>query len=161
MKFRDASQLPSGDKSMYIRLKDRESVIGVLAGDLHEFAQIWKDGKSTDVPEGTAGASFRFRVNMLVKEGSSYVAKVFEQGVTVYKTLSEIAADWPIESTVIKITRSGSSISDTSYSITPQKQELTPETLAHLKTIKLHDLSGKKPDGSQGDWPSADDEIPF
>ena len=166
MKFR--KDLPEGGGKNFVKLKDKEWVAGLFAGDIHEFFVKWEGGKPTEVVEGTPGASFRFRVNLIVKEGSVYVPKIFEQGVTVYKTLAELHDMYPFESTLMKITRHGSSQNDTTYTVLPLPQKLDPETIAHIKTIKLNDLTGKsKSSDNSVPWPHEEErpddngEIPF
>ena len=163
MKFRDMKDIPESGGKNFVHLKDGESVTGIFRGDLHEFFAVWKDRKPLEVPQDSPGAKFRFRANFVVKDGAAYVPKIFEQGVTVYKTLAEISQDWPIEETLVKISRSGSSQNDTTYSVTPLPQKVPAETLEVLKTIKLNDLQSKvSTNGASGpDWPGSDDEIPF
>lgn len=172
MKFRDSHDLPETGGKNYLKLKDGEKVSGICAGDLYEFFAVWKNGKPIEVPEGSPGAGFRFRICIIVKEGAVYVPKVFEQGVSVYKKLSELNEIYPLERTLIQISRKGSSIQDTEYSIMPLPQTVSQATLDHLKTLELPDLTGKKQSGgaqNQAPWPDepppshteSNDEIPF
>lgn len=142
MKFR--TDIPEGGGSKnFLKLKDKESVSGIFMGDLHEFYVEWEAGKSRVVPEGAPGAKFRFRVNFVVKEGSVYVPKIFEQGLTVYRDLAAIHEEYPLDSIVVKITRNGTG-TDTTYNLLPLlKQAITKETAAHLKTIELLPLESQ------------------
>ena len=139
MKFR--SDIPEGGGSKnYLKLKDKESAIGIFRGELHEYAVLWEGQKSSVVAEGTPGAKFRFKVNFVIKDGASYVPKIFEQGLTVYKQLAELHAEYDLETTVIKVTRNGTG-TDTTYSLLPLlKQTLSKEVLKHLGTLELHAL---------------------
>lgn len=161
MKFK--RDLPESGGKNYLKLKSGESITGIFMGEPYEFYSLWEQGKPREVPAGTPGAGFRFRINFVVKEGGVYVPKIFEQGVTVYKQLDEINTEYPLETTVIKISRSGSSISDTTYSLLPLlNKPIDAQTMAHLRTIELHDLGTKKSDYRQEDpMPQASDEIPF
>lgn len=172
MKFRDEKDMPQTGGASYVKLKDGEKIHGIFRGDLHEFYAVWKDGKPTEVPEGTPGAGFRFRINFVVKEGSVYVPKVFEQGVTVYKALAELNGIYPLEKTLVQISRRGNSINDTEYTIMPLPQPVSEATLHHLETLELNDLTGGKkksghpanvPHDNFGGAPMPDqhDEIPF
>jgi hypothetical protein len=136
VKFR--TDLPeSGGSKNFLKLKDKESISGIFMGDLHEFFVLWEAGKSREVPEGTPGAKFRFRINLVVKEGAVYVPKIFEQGSVVYKDLAAIHEEYPLDTIVVKITRNGTG-TDTTYNLLPLlKQAITKETAAHLKTIEL------------------------
>jgi hypothetical protein len=149
MKFR--TNLPeSGGSNNYVKLKDKESITGVFRGDLHEFFVLWRDGKSSEVPEGTPGSKFRFRVNFVVREGASYVPKIFEQGQLVYEQLAEIHKEYPLEQTVCKITRNGEKL-DTTYTIMPLRQPVTPEADNTMRLMKLLDLKSKAP-AKQDQW---------
>jgi hypothetical protein len=161
MKFR--KDLPDSGGKNFVKLKDKESISGIFMGDTHEFFCLWQDGKYKEVPEGTAGASFRFRINFVVKEGTVYVPKILEQGKTVYQQLSELHDEYNLENVVIKITRSGTTKNDTTYTLLPLRQEISEETKAYLKTVKLNELVQKSSfDTDPGPVPPGfDDEIPF
>lgn len=155
MKFRDQKDMPVTGGA-FLKMRDGEKIHGIFLGDIHEFYSLWTDNKPKEVPEGTAGASFRFRVNFVVKEGAVFVPKVFEQGVTVYKSLAELNEIYPLDKTLVQISRKGSTINDTTYSIVPLPQPISESTLAHLKTIELNDLTGKAKSGGRSDvpWPN-------
>jgi hypothetical protein len=147
----------AGGSKNFLKLKDKESVEGIFFGEIHEFSQVWDGGKSFVVPEGTPKASFRFRVNFIMKEGSVYSAKIFENGAIVYRQLGELHEEYDLPSTVVKITRNGTG-TDTTYSILPLlKKTVTPELKEHLKTVELQELETKKDQSTNG--PS--DDIPF
>ncbi len=146
MKFRPKK---TEDTRNFLKLKDGESLTGVFRGDLFEYRLHWADnhgsvcpGKDTCTLCATGNkAKFRFRVNFLVKEGSSYVAKIMEQGWTVYELLREMnETDYDLEKYVMKITRRGEKL-DTTYSIIPAPNgALSEETEAKLKLVPLNDL---------------------
>lgn len=157
MQFR--KDLPeSGAGKNYLKIKDKESVSGIFRGKLHEFFVRWENGKASQVEEGHPEGKFRFRVNFVVKEGPSYVPKIFEQGLTVYRQLAELHEEYDLENIVVKITRNGTG-TDTTYSILPLlKQELSPEAKDFISKMELHPLDGKS--GGNGNNFS-DDSIPF
>lgn len=118
-------------------------------GDLFEYFVLWEAKKSRVVPEGTPDAKFRFRVNFVTKEGATYVPKIFEQGLTVYKQLAELHKEYDLESTVVKVTRNGTG-TDTTYSLLPLlKQAITKEVAAHLSSLELLQLETKIAEGSE------------
>ena len=158
MKFRKIEDVTGSNN--YIKLKDKESIVGVFQGDIHEFFVRWENGKATEVAEGAPGASFRFRVNFVLKDGSTFAPKIFEQGVTVYRQLEELHAEYDLTTIFVKITRNGVG-QDTSYSVLPSKAQIKKEELAHIKTLKLHDLSGKKEESQDFQIMDHDEEIPF
>lgn len=161
MKFRKIEE--TNGQSSFIKLKDKESVVGVFQGDIYEFFVIWNPGqKPVEVSEGTPGAKLRFRLNFFVKDGPVFTPKILEGGVTMYRQLEELHAEYDLSTIFVKITRNGTS-TDTVYSILPSKQQIKKEELAHIKTLKLHDLSGKKETDSSAvaPWDSDSSEIPF
>ncbi len=152
MQFR--KDLPeSGGSKNFLKLKDKESVSGIFMGEPHEFCLLWENGKSRAVSEDTEGAKFRFRINFVVKEGSVYVPKIFEQGLTVYRQLAELNEEYGLDQIVTKITRNGTG-TDTTYSLLPLlKQAISKEVASHLKTIELLALEAKPSAGADGETP--------
>lgn len=164
MKFKDT---PKKTNLSFLKLKDGESAIGVFKGDPYEFYEIYQQGV---VPAGTKGASFRFRINFITREGASYVAKVFQNGVTVYKTLKYLNEEYDgLENVVVKISRTGSTKDDTIYHVLPlpPKQQPTEDGWTLINEVELQDLSEgekksiKEPDFDQTPMPNEHDEIPF
>lgn len=155
MQFRKIEET-AGSQS-YIRLKDKESVVGMFVGDPYEFFSLWENSKPRAVPEGTPGASFRFRLNFVVREGTNFTPKIFENGATVYRQLDELNAEYDgLDTIYVKITRNGSGM-ETTYSILPSKAAPKAEELKHIKSLDLHDLSHKEKPATN----SSDEEIPF
>jgi len=138
MKFKNQDELPeTGGSKNFLKLKDKESVQGIFRGDLYEFYILWENGKSTVVDENTSGAKFRFRVNFVMKEGSSYVPKIFEQGLTVYNQLRELHDEYGLDEIIVKITRNGTG-TDTTYSVLPLlKQQISSATMDYLSKMSL------------------------
>lgn len=127
----------------YIRLKDGESIQGVFAGAPRVFYKNFSSKEERDTP--ATGFSFRFQINFLVKEGEIYVAKIFEQGYTVRSTLLTVRDEYGMDC-VYKISRKGSGMEDTEYSIL-FKQNLTPELIAKLGKVELIPLGDTPPQG--------------
>ena len=164
MKFDQETPQKGEGSGLFIRLKDKESVIGLFQGEPRVFYARWNGKTYEECPRSEAGAGFRFKVNLLVNEGpGKWVAKIFEQGATVYETLKGVNAEYPLEETVIKITRSGSTKDDTSYSILPTKSQPTDEQMAAMKKIELNPLEskGKEPGFAPEPNFESSDEIPF
>lgn len=173
MKFK--KDLPESGPSNYVRLKDKESITGIFRGEVFDFYSVWESGKPRIVDESVFGARFRFKINFVVKEGASYVVKVFEQSKTVYEQLGALHDEYDLEKTLIKITRNGTGKSDTTYTLLPLRQEVPPETLKHIETLPMNPL-GQGPNNAsashENEWPDApmpderdgfepSDEIPF
>lgn len=167
MKFQSTpSQSSSGASLPFIKLKDGERLVGVFKGNPYEFHHIFSEKRV--VPEGTKGAAFRFRINFITKEGASYVPKVWEQGVTVYRMLKDLNESYPLEETVVEIKRSGSTKDDTTYSILPlppknQPSEAGWKVINQVQLLSLEHEGVKKDEAPWPDEPPHVDgeELPF
>jgi hypothetical protein len=158
MKFR--KDLPESQTAgTYLKLKDQESVTGIFRGNTHEFFSVWENKKAIIVPEGTPGAKFRFRVNFVVKDGTTYVPRIFEQGQTVYEIMAELHEEYNLEQTVVKITRKGTEL-DTTYTLLPLlKHEISQETMNYLDHMDLLPLDGQK--SQKESINKNQDDLPF
>jgi len=159
MKFRDLPDSNEGSKS-FLKLKDKESATGIFRGEIHEFYAAWDGSKYKEVPEGTQGGSFRFRINFVVKEESNFVPKIFENGKGVYRQLAELHSEYDLQETVVKITRSGTE-TETTYTIMPlpPKMQMSKETKAFVDKIELLPLTAKQSNAAYVD--SNGDSIQF
>lgn len=158
MKFN--KEIIDSDGGNFLRLKDGESAVGLLRGDIREFMAVFADSKTSEVPPGTSGSKFRFRVNLAQKIGEGFEMKVIEQGKKFYEQLSELNDEYPLESTVIKITRKGTGKNDTSYTIMPLLNAvLTPESRAKIDALPLHPLTPQIE--GQAAPAKGPDELPF
>lgn len=139
MKFRE--DIDSGGPNNFVRIKDGESISGICRGEPREAWVIWDNKVKTEVEEGTPGSKFNFKLNFVVKEGTSYVAKTLEGGAQIYKQLANLSKEWELDETVIILSRDGSGI-DTEYTVmpAPPKQQVTPEALEFIATMELNDL---------------------
>lgn len=145
--------------SVFIKLKDKESVTGVLRGDPYGFFKAFKEG---DEPR------FRFQINMVIQENGAMVAKVFEGGESVYRQLKDyIDAGYNLEEHFVKITRSGLD-KQTKYSVIVLKDPVRPDVLKQVQAVQLRKLGAKAanqpaPQMPAGDAPEMPDfgDIPF
>lgn len=175
MRFRDESEIPDAGGQNFVKLKDGESATGVFMGEPYEFFTVWKDKKSTVVAEGTPNAKFRFRLNLVIKAKVGYEAKLFEQGPTVYRRLLKLNQEFNgLENLVVKITRHGSTINDTEYTIDPAIDSKTrqlvsvPPAVQGVQLLPLeHDKKTTSQDSPPDFGPEPEfqdhfhDEIPF
>ena len=169
MKFKDLPQENNGGS--FVKIGAGESVVGVFRGEPHDYRQHWLGERSEICLGGSSGdgcahcangirATFRFRINFMVKEGSTYVAKIFEQGRRVYDQLRGLHEDYDLEQTVVKITRHGSGAKDTTYTVLPvPKGTLSKEAQEALSKIKLHDLVNPIDDSESHH--GSDMDVPF
>lgn len=148
---------PKTDGGKFIKLKDGETVMGILRGDVKDFYVLWDNKISTQVPEGTPKAKFRFRVNLITMDAEGNLEpKILEQGPTLYKILKELSADYELEKTVIKIKRSGSGMNDTEYSVIPLPKPPSEKT---MKSFEILDLLSLENDDHTA--PVSPDDAPF
>ncbi len=148
MKFKEATASESAKD--FVRLKDGESVKGVLRGEPYEFRTHWI-GQRTELCTGPecvnckAGSksSFRFRVNFIVRgEDGKFTPRIFEQGWKMYKDLNGLNTEYDLERTVIKITRHGAGKNDTTYAVVPLPNgQVTDAMLNEIAPLKLLDLA--------------------
>lgn len=167
MKF-DKNPSVGGDGE-FLKLENGKSVTGVFRGDPLEYYSKWEGKKSIPCAEGDEGARFRFRVNFVTKVDGAYKALIWEQGATVYNQLKRFNEDFPLDKTVVKISRSGSTMNDTVYFITPNPggHEVNPATEDVLKNVQLQELGTgmEKPQAQPGMLPppavNHAEELPF
>lgn len=133
---------PKTDGGHFVKLKDGESVMGILRGDVKDFYVLWANNVSTEVAHGTPKAKFRFRVNLVtVDKDGNLEPKILEQGPALYKALKDLSVDYNLEETVIKIKRTGSGMNDTEYSVIPLPKKPSDQTMLKLKTLELLPLN--------------------
>lgn len=157
----------AGNGGLFLKFKDGESKVIIPRGEIYEFFQIWENGKSRLVGGSEPGAKSRFRMNALTKEDGELKARIFEFGLTIYNQLAEIADDYPIDKTAIKVTRRGTG-TDTMYMLIPAKEQPTPAQLKSMAEIPLNILEHKEAapqpkvkNFAPGAEDEDSDEVPF
>lgn len=127
MKFNQAADASESQKQFF-KLKDGQNVRVVFRGEPYEFKQHWINNRGVLCNGGSENCSpcregmkpgFRFRVNLVMSENGVFVSKIWEQGWTVYNQLKDLNADYPLETHLVKVARTGSGAQDTTYSILP------------------------------------------
>lgn len=157
----------------FIKLKDGDEVIGVFRGEPYTFYQAFKD--KIEYPYKVAGASFKFRVNFVIKEKDGFVSKILQGGATMADQISSCREEYGLDCTY-KIKRKGSGKDDTTYSVL-FKANLSKEQLKEINAVELLKLTSEKgsPNRTQEDWEGPaptdadrphdqaeiDEEIPF
>lgn len=144
MKFKYQEETKRGgakihQSSKYLRLKNGESVIGLLRGEIYESFQIFEDGKGKHVLHGTKGAKQRFSINIIVKDGGENKAKIFEFGKPVNNKLYALSKEHDLTKTFIKISREGEKL-DTVWFVESVSVKPSEATLASLNAIPLNIL---------------------
>lgn len=171
MKFTKREPKSDGNKpNLFLQLKNGESATGVLRGEIYEFFIKWVNGKSEQVRANDPEGKSRFKVNIVVNEEGKFVAKIWEFSFFVYNDLANIASEYDITKTKIKITRNGSG-TETRYLILPLlKEPLGPKAMEQIEAVKLNILNKDKPnvdtyspgENDFGEPPvETDEDIPF
>jgi hypothetical protein len=158
-----------GNGGAYLKLEDGTAVTGVFRGEVFEFFQIWPYGGDKQVfATRVPGSSSRFKINFVTQEGGKFVAKVWEIGLSVYNQLADIAEEYDLEVTKVKITRRGEGKA-TNYMVLPLIKEKIPKAaMAEIEAVKLNALDAHlapvpTPPGKFDDETGGDDseEVPF
>ncbi len=116
---------PASDNGLYIKLKDGDKVKLRIASE--PAISVYKEG---DKP----------RYSWVVFDRSSKKPMVYSSGVSVFSQIADLTEEWgDAQSFDIAIKRTGSGMSDTSYSVTPIKEseDLTSAELAEIEKIDL------------------------
>jgi hypothetical protein len=112
-------------------------------------------------------------VNVLVEENGAYVAKMLEQGGTLYDSIAAIAEEYALDDYIMRLSRKGKGKDDTVYSIVPAKDgKITKEQKKQFDAIKLLDVKPKNdfeaksslvtnPPPKSEEPPFNDEETPF
>jgi hypothetical protein len=157
-------EVKTGD-GKFLKLNDKESIVGVLRGDVRTEYVLWEHKKPIPVDPGTAGAKFRFRVNMVLVDKSGAITpesdvKILEMGPSVYKQLKALdEAEYVLAETYIKISRNGTGL-DTEYQVIPSPKKPSAAALSALAQIQLHPLEDQTANGQAG-TDSTDESLPF
>lgn len=169
MEFPAKNSLSSKD---FIKLKDGEFIEVIFRGTPFDFKQHWignkpslcsQDGLCETCKKGTKPA-FRFRIHAVIKENNNYIAKIWEQGWTVYESLIGINSDYPLEKTWLKLTRKGTDKNDTTYIVVPRPKNtsITDEQEKIFQSLKYPELNNFEASEVKENPPSlTDDDIPF
>lgn len=154
----------------FLKIAPGTSVSGVFRGEPFEFWQKWPKGGDKQVfydreEAMAANAKSRFKLNFITKDDEGkLVAKVWEFGLGAYNELAEINAEYPLEETVIKITRKGEG-KNTEYTLLPLvRQPLTKKQLAEIDAVELINLApvDHEPAGEfASELESETEETPF
>lgn len=147
MQFKSSPSTGSEGKN-FISLKDQQSVIGIFRGDVFEYYRHWENrnskpctGEGCELCARGNKPRFAFRLNFIVREGDKRVAKILERGSKDYKQLKNLNGSYPLDKTVVKITRYGSDMNDTNYVILPEPSIKYDEKMERdLQRVELLNL---------------------
>lgn len=164
MKFSKREIMSGEGNILFLKFKDGESHIGVPRGEVYEFYQKWENNRSKVVDANDPDGKSRFRINFVVQEDGKFVPRILEFGLTVYNQLADIAEEYDITQTKLKITRRGTG-TDTVYMVLPLLKEPIPaKVMKQIEAVPLNILEHKdKPAAAEvnGSGLSDHEEIPF
>lgn len=153
----------------FVKLKDKEKVVGIFRGDPFTFRQHWIGNRPQTCSgndcavckKGESKAVFRFNLNFITRdENNQHVAKIFQGGWKLYQTLKALhESDYDLEKTIVTITRNGSD-TNTTYTILPAKEHAVSVDLEKKLTgIALLDVNPETHAGKSEE--EEDDGVPF
>lgn len=152
----------SDGPSNYLRIKDGESVTGILRGELYKYYQTGF-GPTAQVV-GPGEGKERFKANFVVKEDEKFVAKLWEFGPKIYDMLAALhESGWKLDNTLLTISRVGSTKENTKYTVSPMKKEPTAAAMKEIEKLEMNSL-GPKEQGPLKNYAPSDEEsdtIPF
>ena len=131
---------------LFVRLSnDRDKIVGAFAGDPYARETHWS-GERYEECSGK-GCSYcgdgkrpNLRVSMNFFVPAERDLKIIEGGVTWFKDLLKARAEYGLDKWLFEIERHGAAGDPkTSYTILPE-EKLTPEQLAEIDALRLHDL---------------------
>jgi hypothetical protein len=165
MKFKKFDMAEGGSNGgLFFKIKNGESRMGVIRGEIYEFYSRWVGGKSFVVTAGEENAKPKFRVNIVVYDEKEKVfrALIWEFGLMIYQQLADIAQETDITKLKLKITRRGEGL-DTTYTVMPplsDKDKLTPKQLEQIEAVPLKILEHKE-EVAPADTEGNDGDLPF
>jgi hypothetical protein len=142
-----AQEQTESGSNLFVKLKDGQSVSGILAGSPYVYYKKWENGKSVPCEDGEEGASFAFRINLVVNENKALVPKILDKGWKVYAQLKALTeSGYDLSKTAVSIGRTGSGKSDTVYTVLPlpPNAQPSPQMIEQIKDLKLIDLAPVK-----------------
>ncbi len=150
--------------TLFIKLKDGESIQCVPCGEPYTFYQAFQDKR--EFQDYVDGASFRFKLNVAVLENGAFTMKILNGGVKLAKSIRKLLQKLG-PNTLLEIEREGSTKDNTTYHVIPMGQ-VSPEQLKTIASLKLNSLQSTqavKAETTRGasrpssDNPFADDDY--
>lgn len=145
-------------KDNFLKLADKEEVMGVFQGAPYTYRRHWVSGRSVECPsEGCQicaappeldergrnknAPTFRFRINFVTTKDGKWIPKIFEGGGELYDQLTSLDKKFDLSKTVVEIQRIGMKQS-TKYNVLPRvDMPLNEEMAAKIKATPLLPLS--------------------
>lgn len=159
MKFTE-EPASGGGSDKYLKIADGQSVYCIFRGDINTSYKKWNGTTYEESSKGTEGAGLRFKVNAVVFEDKKPVVKILEGAGHLYFDLKSINDEYPLEKTMVKISRAGTG-KGTRYSVMVAGPKMQPDekVLKSLDNLMLHSFDKN---ATTDDIPNFDEEeVPF
>ena len=140
MDFTATPSTGSGGATTFLKIEDGQSVTGIFQGQPYTFWNKWIGSRSEVCSETDPDKKFRFKINFVQKVNGTLTPLIWEGGGRLYDDLKKLNAEYTLEETIVKITRSGTGM-ETRYSIMPIKENQVDAGLKTLlSALTLHEL---------------------
>jgi len=134
-------------KDDFIRLKDKESIVGIFFGNPIDFESHWIgdrsetcSGDDCDICAEGREPTFKFRINFITRINGALESKIFESSGETYEGLKVLHKKYDLEKYTVEITRNGSG-TKTKYIIMPLPDGKIGEAVwSKLKEVPLKNL---------------------
>lgn len=124
-------------KENFIKLKDGESVTGVLRGEeIQKWQKFNNRTKRYEESSHDDGGQFKFLINFIVKDNEEYKAKWLQGTWKTRKKIKALAQTKDLSLHPITVSRKGSTMSDTEYTVTVGSP-LSEKTLQIVNSVDL------------------------
>lgn len=131
-------------KDNFIKLQDRESVIGVFVGEIFTFKRHWINDRGEICQGGKEKCqfckddpktypSFRFRVNFI---NDTMCAKIFEGGGEAHDALCLLDKKYDLSKTLVEIIRKGKG-TRTTYDFEILTDQKVPTDISKVSLLSL------------------------
>lgn len=119
----------------FLQIKDGDTIKAVFVGDSVKYYSKWENKKELSSPTLLDGYSERYKSNVIVNENGELTTKIWSFSGATRDKLADIDSTYPLDQTLVKITRTGSSKEDTDYKVLALVGPLGLTT-AQLEAIK-------------------------
>jgi len=141
MPFKEKPTGSSGS-SLFLKIKDGESVKGVFRGEQVEHWILWGPSGSSPATKDTPKADWKCKRNFIVRENGALVAKIFDFGRTIGDQIEMLEkAGYDMEKTVVMISRKGQQLQSKYTLVAIKESDVTPMMEEELKHVKLKPLT--------------------
>lgn len=153
------TQLPEQKGGDFVKLNDGDAIVFGVVGKPYFFAEKWNDatGRSELAKDGKPKVAF------CLYDVAAKQQKILRISANTFRDLQSAMADFPPASSTYKLSRKGSTLTDTRYTVMPSKP-LSKDDIAAIKALEPFDLPaalGHTTTASVDAGATDDDGLPF